>query len=473
MRVQSGNRSAIIAAVMRACCLLIASLLSAAPVRAQLSLSVRPEHDAAVQRWLAGSLPALLRTYRDLHAHPELSLHERRTSALVARELRRAGYQVHTGIGGFGVAAVLRNGSGPVLLVRADMDALPVAEQTGLPYASRVQVKNDEGQSVPVMHACGHDLHVVNLLASATFMAEQRALWSGTLVLIAQPAEELGEGASRMMAAGLFDRVPRPDYALALHVEPSLPAGQVAANAGWAAANADAVDITLFGRGGHGAKPHGTVDPIVAAAHFITALQTLVSRRNDPQQPAVVTVGSIHGGTKHNVIPDSVQLQLTVRSYDDRVREQLLSGIADLARDTCAAFRCPKPPEVRTKQNYTPAVYNDPALTAAAQTAFSALLGAQALATVAPTMGAEDFGRYGKTLGIPSLLFRLGATAPARFAASQQPGAAPLPTLHSSAFAPDATIALPTGVRATVGLALGLLARAAPAPPAAAAPVKP
>ncbi len=445
----------------------LAMLLWAAPGFAQLSLSVQPEHDAVVQRWFAGSQPRWLRIYRELHAQPELSLQERRTSALVARELERAGYRVQSAIGGFGVAAVLRNGSGPTLLVRADMDALPVAEQTGLSYASRVQVKNERGETVPVMHACGHDLHVTNLLASATFLAEQRALWSGTLVLIAQPAEELGEGASRMIAAGLFDRVPRPDYAIALHVEPGLPAGKVAAAAGWAAANVDSVDVTLFGRGGHGAKPHETVDPIVAAAHFVTALQTLVSRRNDPQQPAVVTVGSIHGGAKHNVIPDSVHMQLTVRSYDPVVRELLLSGIADLARDVCAAFRCPKPPEVRTKQNYTPAVYNDPALTAAAQRAFAALLGAQALAEVAPTMGGEDFGRYGKTLGIPSLLFRLGATAPAKFAASRQPGGAPLPTLHSSAFAPDAAVALPVGVRATVGLALGLLPRGTAAPAAA------
>jgi hippurate hydrolase len=423
------------------------------------AIEPRPEHDAAVQRWLSGRAAAWLGTYRSLHAHPELSLQERKTSALVARELERAGYRVLAGIGGFGVAGVLRNGKGPTLLLRGDMDALPVAEQTGLPYASRVTAKNDKGETVAVMHACGHDLHVVNLLASAAFMAEQRALWSGTLLIIAQPAEELGEGASRMIADRLFERVPRPDYALAMHADPELPAGHVGATSGWAAANADSVDVTLFGRGGHGARPQDAVDPIVAAAHFVTALQTLVSRRNDPREPAVVTVGSIHGGTKGNVIPDSVHLQLTVRSYSDAVRERLLAGVADLARDVCVAFRCPKPPDVRMKQNYTPAVYNDPALTAAAQRVFSAVLGANAVESVEPTMGAEDFGRYGKTLGIPSLLFRLGATPPARFAASKQPGAAPLPSLHSSAFAPDVEVALPTGVRATVALALAVLAR--------------
>jgi hippurate hydrolase len=447
-------------------CVAATLLAASAPASAQLdAVRARPADDAAVQRWLDASLPGWLALYRELHQHPELSLQERNTSARAARELERAGYRVITRIGGYGVAAVLQNGKGPTLLIRGDMDALPVAEQTGLAFASRVQAKDPRGGAlVPVMHACGHDLHVTNLLASATFLAKQRALWSGTLVIIAQPAEELGEGASNMLAAGLFERVPRPDYALALHADPDLPAGQVAAVSGWAAANADSIDVTLFGRGGHGSRPQDTVDPIVAAAHFVTALQTLVSRRNDPQEPAVVTVGSIHGGTKHNVIPDSVALQLTVRSYTDATRAKLIAGVEQLARDVCTAFGCPKPPDVRVKQNYTPAVYNDPQLTAAALRVFAGVLGNDAVGTLKPTMGGEDFGRFGKTLGIPSLLFRLGATPEAAFNASRQPGAAPLPTLHSSVFAPDVQPALRTGVRATVGLALALLAKPPGAP---------
>lgn len=454
---------------------LSASAFAGAPAAAQLdAVQARLEHDAAVRRWVDASLADWLELYRHIHQHPELSLQERATAARVARALERAGYRVHTGIGGHGVAAVLHNGSGPTLLVRGDMDALPIAEQTGLPYASRAHAKDPKGAGrVPVMHACGHDVHVTNLLATAAFLAKHRALWSGTLVVVAQPAEELGEGASSMLSDRLFERVPRPDYALALHVDPGLPAGQIGVVSGWAMANADSVDVTLHGRGGHGSRPHETVDPIVAAAHYVTALQTLVSRRNDPQDPAVVTVGSIHAGTKHNVIPDAVQLQLTVRSYSGATRERLLAGVEQLARDVCVAFGCSKPPDVRIKQNYTPAVYNDPKLAAAALRVFAAVLGDAAIGSLQPSMGAEDFGRYGKTLGVPSLLFRLGATPVPVYEASRKPGAAPPPGLHSSAFAPDAQLALRTGVRASVSLALALLPRAPAAKRAAQAPNTP
>jgi amidohydrolase len=430
-----------------------------------LALEAPPEHDALVQRWLAGTIDGWLATYRQLHAHPELSLQERQTAALVARELTRAGYRVTTGVGGYGVVGLLDNGAGPTVLLRGDMDALPVAEQTGLPYASRVRAKNQQGTDGPVMHACGHDLHVVNLLAAAAFMAGQRSLWSGKLLIVAQPAEEIGEGASMMIKAGLLQRFPRPDYALALHVDAEIVAGHVGSVSGWAAANVDSVDVTLFGRGGHGARPSETVDPIVAAAYFVTALQTLVSRRNDPQQPAVVTVGSIHGGTKHNVIPDEVRMQLTVRSFSDPVRKLLLDGVAQLARDICSAFGCPKPPEVRVKENYTPAVYNDPQLEAAARKVFVAIFGEAAVEHPLATMGGEDFGRFARALGIPGLLFRLGAVSEQARLAAAQPGAAPLPTLHSSRFAPDAALALRSGVRATTGLLLALLARSQPAAP--------
>ncbi len=383
---------------------------------------------------------------------------------MVERELKRAGYKVTTGIGGFGLVGVLQNGAGPTVLVRGDMDALPVAEQTGLAFASKVQAKDETGQVVPVMHACGHDLHTTNLLATAAFMAKARAHWQGTLLLIAQPAEEQGEGARRMIAAGLFERFPRPSHALALHVDPTVRSGHVGISSGWAAANADSIDVTLHGRGGHGSAPQDAVDPIVMSAHFVTALQTLVSRRNDPIEPAVITVGSIHGGTKRSVIPDSVQLQLTVRSYTDEVRTRLLDGIRKLANDLSSAFGAPKAPDIQIKETYTPAVYNDPGFAQEASQVLAATLGAQAVEQIRPRMSAEDFGRFGKHLKVPSLLLRLGATPEALQRAAQVPGAAPVPNLHSSRFAPDAPLALRTGVRTMAALLAKLLPRASAAP---------
>ncbi|HET6332217.1 MAG TPA: amidohydrolase [Polyangiales bacterium] len=425
-----------------------------------------PSHaaeDAEVSRWIDQQLSGYLETYRGIHAHPELAFQEQQTSALVARELKRAGYTVSSGIGGYGVVGVLKNGPGKTLLLRGDMDALPVAEETGLAYASKVHAKDDTGQPVSVMHACGHDLHTTNLLATATFLAQRRATWSGTLLIVAQPAEEQGEGALRMINAGLFERFPRPDYALALHVDPDVMSGHVAIVSGWAAANSDAVDVTLYGRGGHGSRPQDAVDPIVLSAQYITALQTLVSRRNDPQQPAVITVGSIHGGTKRNVIPDSVQLLMTVRSYSDETRTKLLDGIKQLARDLSTAFGSPKPPDVKIKEAYTPAVWNDPNLAAEATKVFQSLLGPQGVEPGKVPMTAEDFGRFGKQLKIPSLLIRLGATPQAQYEASKKPGGTPAPGLHTSRFTPDAPTTLRTGVRALVALVSALL------PPAAAA----
>jgi amidohydrolase len=413
--------------------------------------------DSAATRFLDRELPRYLEVYRGIHAHPELAFQEQQTSILVARELKRSGYTVTSGVGGFGVVGVLKNGPGRTVLVRGDMDALPIAEETGLPYASKVRAKDETGQAVSVMHACGHDLHVTNLLATAAFLVEQRAAWSGTLVVIAQPAEEQGEGARRMIDAGLFERFPRPDIAVAMHVDPDVTSGHVGIVSGWAAANSDAVDVTLYGRGGHGSRPQETVDPIVLAAQYITALQTLVSRRNDPQQPAVVTVGSIHGGTKRNVIPDSVSLLMTVRSYSDETRTRLLDGIAQLARDMSTAFGSPKPPDVKIKAAYTPAVYNDPNLAAEATRVFQSLLGPRGVEPGRVPMTAEDFGRYGRQLEIPSLLIRLGATPEAQAQASKKPGAAATPGLHTSRFVPDAPQALRTGVRAFAALIAALL----------------
>ena len=291
---------------------------------------VRPGDAAIVDAWLDQNLALVLDTYRHLHANPELSLGEEKTAALVAESLRKAGYAVRQHVGGHGVIGVLTNGAGPTLLIRGDMDALPVTETTGLPYASQVTSRRPDGTSVGVMHACGHDIHTSNLIATAQLLASLRHAWAGSLVILAQPAEELGQGARDMIADGLFEKIPRPDYAIALHVDGTLPAGRIGYVSGWAAANVDSVDITIHGRGGHGARPHSTIDPIVTAAHLVTALQTIVSRRVNPIDPAVVTVGSIHGGAKHNVIPDEVVMQLTVRSYSDEVRELLLQwGFAE------------------------------------------------------------------------------------------------------------------------------------------------
>jgi amidohydrolase len=419
--------------------------------------------DAAVSGWLDKQLPTYLELYRGLHERPELAFQERQTSALVARELERAGYAVTSGVGGFGVVGVLNNGPGRTVLLRGDMDALPIQEETGLAFASKQRTTDETGQEVPVMHACGHDVHVTTLLAVASYLAQQRALWRGKLLVIAQPAEEQGEGALRMIRDGLFERFPKPDYALALHVDPDVMSGHVAVVSGWAAANADSVDVTLFGRGGHGSRPQDTVDPIVLSAHYVTALQTLVSRRNDPQSPAVITVGSIHGGTKRNVIPDSVQLLMTVRSYSDETRTRLLDGIAQLARDLSTTFGSPKPPAIKVKDTYTPAVYNDPQLAAEATRVFASLLGPAGVEPGQVPMTAEDFGRYGKHLHIPSLLIRLGATPEAAYKKARGAGAAAVPGLHTSRFTPDAALALRTGVRSIVALVNTLLPRAAAA----------
>ncbi len=413
--------------------------------------------DARVTRWLEPRLEGFVATYRHLHAHPELSLQETETAALVAKGLRNAGYAVTEGVGGTGVVAVLENGQGPVVLFRGDMDALPVTEDTGLAWASRVRTTLESGAEVGVMHACGHDVHVTHLLALGEYMAAHRKHWRGTLVLVAQPAEELGRGALAMIDDGLFERFPRPGVSLALHVESSMPAGHVGLTPGWAMANVDAVDVTFFGRGGHGARPHQAVDPIVAGAYFVTAVQTVVSRRVSPQEPGVITVGSFQGGSKHNVIPDEAHLKLTVRSYTDAVRATLLGGIREVAEGTCEAHRCTKPPLVSVRENYTPAVYNDPTLSTRASRLFAQTLGAERVEERAPSMGGEDFGRYGRELGVPSLLFRLGAAPPADWEESRQPGGAPLPALHSSRFAPDAERALLTGLRASAVLLTDLL----------------
>ena len=417
----------------------------------------------------------LVDLYTHLHANPELSLQEDDTSALLAGALERMGFKVTTGlgddwvkakaerdqggaideVGGYGVVGVLENGDGPTVLIRADMDALPVNERTGLDYASQVTDVTWTGVESGVMHACGHDIHMTSWVGTARELVSRRDEWSGTLVMILQPAEELGLGAQAMLADGLFERFPLPDYNLALHVSASSPAGTVAYSPGYAMANVDSVDITVKGVGGHGAYPHTTKDPVVVAAHIVTALQTLVSRNVDPQTPAVVTVGAIEAGSKHNIISDEAHLKLTVRSYDDETRDMLLSGIERIAMGQAASFGAPEP-EVVVESDYTPSTYNDPELTEKAVAAISEVLGSENVVQVPPVMGGEDFSQYGRTgEDIPSLLFWVGAVNPETYEKSQGQKL-PLPSLHSPFFAPDAPATIDTGVKAMTATAIRL-----------------
>lgn len=392
----------------------------------------------------------LLDLYRHLHSNPELSFQEIDTAARLAQELEAAGFDVTRGVGGHGVVALLRNGPGPTVLVRTDMDALPVPEKTGLPYASQVRVRTEAGEDIPVMHACGHDLHMTVFTGTARALAQQRGDWQGTLMLIAQPAEEMGAGARAMLEDGLFTRFPRPDYNLALHMNADLPAGSIGYLSGWGTANVDSVDIQVNGIGGHGAYPHATRDPIVLAAAIIMDLQTLVSREISPMEPAVVTVGSIHGGTKHNIIPDRVDLQLTVRSYSDAVRRQILDGIDRIASGQAMAAGLPadKYPQVLVRDEYTPSGWNDPQMVERLVEVFTRQFGQDRVVEIQPQMWGEDFARYGRqTPAIPSMMFALGAVSAEAYAQARE-GKVRLPSLHSPYFAPVPEAAIATGVAA-------------------------
>ncbi len=411
---------------------------------------------------LAADYPALEKLYTDLHLHPELSLMEEKTAAKVAAGLRAAGFDVTENFGGYGVVGVLKNGPGPTLLIRTDLDGLPVLEETGLPYASRSRVTNLAGQEVATMQACGHDIHMTVFTGTAQMLSALRDQWSGTLVLIGQPAEEIGVGARAMLTAGLYQKFPKPDYALALHDSATLPAGTVGTVEGYIMANVDSMDITVRGVGGHGAYPHTTKDPIVLAARIIGAIQTVVSRETRPVDPAVVTVGSIHGGTKHNIIPNEVKLQLTLRSYSDQVRQHTIAAIRRICRGEAIAAGMPDdlmPVVTVQEEEFTPSTYNDPALTRRVHGAIAAWLGADKVVTIDPEMGGEDFSQFGRTLDkVPLTLFRLGAVDPAKVAESQRTGV-PLPSLHSSRFAPVPEPTIKTGVTAMTAAALDLLAK--------------
>jgi hippurate hydrolase len=421
---------------------------------------------AATRAQSPSPAPDLLDLYKNLHAHPELSHFEEHTSALLAAELRKAGYTVAEHIGkypdgsqAYGVVAVLKNGSGPTLVVRADMDALPIVEETGVSYASHAVVHNKSGQEVGVMHACGHDVHTTVLIGTARAMAASKDKWHGTLMLVGQPSEETIDGAKAMLADHLYERFGKPDLVIGLHDTNELPAGQVGFISGNAMASSTSIDVVIHGIGGHGSAPQVGRDPITLAALYITQMQTIVSREEDPQDPTVITVGDIHGGTKRNIIPDEVKLELTTRSFSNTSRQRVIDGLRQMAAgiSTSAGLPPEKAATVTVLENEsTPVLYNDPGLTARERTALEKALGAENVIAMHPVMGSEDVGIFGLDGKIPVGYFRLGAMYPDRFAAAKAAGKL-LPGPHTSKFEPDPEPTLRTGVIAMTSIATALL----------------
>ena len=413
-------------------------------------------------------LPSLLGIYKDVHSHPELSGQEERTAGLVAKELRAAGCQVTEHVGkyensklkAYGVVGVMKNSDGPTVLVRTDTDALPVEEETGLPYASKVVVKNDDGRDVHVMHACGHDTHIAAFIGTARALGKLKDQWGGTIVFVAQPAEEIGTGARALLNDGLYDRFGKPNFALGFHDKADVEAGHIAVTEGYTSANVDSVDVTVRGVGGHGGYPHKTKDPIVLAAEIINAWQTIVSRENNPLDPIVITVGSIHGGTKHNIIPDEVKMQITVRTYKSKVRERVLADIDRIAKGCAAAAGIPAElaPIVSVPKDLVAlAAYNNPELTKRLVAVWKKSLGDENVEIVDPTMGGDDFSEYSlPDYSIPAVYFHFGAVEPAKIAEYKQ-GGKELPTLHSSKFAPVPEPTIRTGVIGMVTAVLELM----------------
>lgn len=426
---------------------------------ALLSLAAAPAAPAAPE--VDAAYPAARALYLELHQHPELSGHEVQTAATLAQQLRALGYEVTEHVGGTGLVALLRNGPGHTVLLRTELDALPVEEKTGLPYASKVHAKDDAGHDVSVGHMCGHDLHMSALVATAGIMAHSKDTWHGTLILIGQPAEETVGGAAGMVKAGLFTRFPRPDVVLALHVGNELPAGKVGVVSGVYDTNADSLRITIFGKGGHGSAPHTTVDPIVIAARTILALQTIPSREVKPGELAVLTVGYIHAGTKNNIIPDQAELGLTVRTYKTEVRKQVLAAITRITDAEAAAAAAPRPPAIEHYEA-ADAVYNDPALAQRMHGALESALGAGNVVRTEPITASEDFSVYVEQ-GIRGFYLSLGGADPAKYAAAQKQGTH-LPSNHSALFAPDVDPALHTAIGAELAMLREML-RADGAPP--------
>jgi len=388
--------------------------------------------------------------YKHLHQHPELSFQEFATSDRMAEELGKLNFQITRNFGGTGIVGIFENGDGPVIMVRTDMDALPIEEKTGLPYASKVTMKNEDGEEVPVMHACGHDVHMTVWVGTANTLVALKDHWKGTLIMIAQQAEEKSGGANAMIEEGLFRKFPVPDYALAFHVNPGLPSTMVGYCPEAAFAGVSSVDIAIFGEGGHGAYPHETIDPVVLASRTVVDFQTIVSREISPLKPAVVTVGSIHGGTQHNIIPDRVDLQLTLRFYTDEVYQQIIEAIQRIIRGVAISAGLPenKFPEITIADSYTPPVQNNPELIHHATSSFSRILGEKNVVRVEPTMAGEDFGKYGQTdEHIPIFMFWVGAVNPEVYAESMEKDIS-MPPLHSPHFAPDYENSIRTGIKA-------------------------
>ncbi|PYL97453.1 MAG: amidohydrolase [Verrucomicrobia bacterium] len=421
-----------------------------------------------VEKIAQGELPSLLAIYKDIHSHPELSTREEKTSALVAKELRATGCEVTENFGKYdnpnlkcyGVIGIMKNGPGPTVLVRTDMDALPVEEDTGLPYASKVTTKGDDGREVHVMHACGHDAHMSAFIGTARALQRLKERWSGTIVFIGQPAEETVGGARALLKAGLYNRFGKPDFALGFHDKADLQTGHIGVTPGYTYANVDSVDVTVRGIGGHGAYPHKTKDPIVLAAEMINAWQTIASRENNPLDPIVVTVGSIHGGTKHNIIPDEAKMQLTVRTYKSEVRDRVLKAIDDIAKGIASAGGVPadRAPIVNVlKDQFTPATYNNPDLTKRLVGVWKNVLGADNVEIVDPTMGGEDFSEYSlPDHSIPAVDFHIGAVDPEKIAQFKREGKE-LPSLHSSKFAPVPELTIRVGIIGMTSAVLELM----------------
>jgi hippurate hydrolase len=395
--------------------------------------------------------------YKSIHSHPELSLQEEHTAVKLAAEMRELGYEVTEHVGGTGLVCVLKNGTGPTVLIRTDMDALPVVETTGLPYASKVRARDKNGNDVGVMHACGHDMHMTCWVGTARMLAGIKDQWQGTLVFIAQPAEEIVAGARAMLADGLFERFPKPNYCLALHCDATTEAGHVACREGAALANVDTLDIIVHGKGGHGAAPHTTIDPIVLAARIILDIQTIISREKNPTDPAVITVGSIHGGTKHNIIPAEVKLQLTVRTTKDEVRKHVLEAIERIAKADAMAARAPEPTVRVDPGEFTPALVNDAELTRKTATLFGEILGEDHVHERPLSMGGEDFSLYRRE-GIPISMYNLGTVSAERIAQAKKSGR-PLPSLHSDQYYPEVKPSIETGVLTMTMAVLNLVGK--------------
>ena len=422
----------------------------------------------AIENIAESELPSLLAVYKDVHSHPELSAHEERTSAIIAKELRAAGCEVTDHFGkydkpnlkGYGVIGLMKNGEGPKVLVRTDMDALPVEEKTGLPYASKVTTKDDEGKDVHVMHACGHDAHMAAFIGTVRALQRLKDQWHGTIMFVGQPAEETLNGARALLKGGLYDRFGKPDFALGYHDNAYLETGKIAVCEGFAYANADFVNITVRGMGGHGALPHTTKDPIVLSAEIINALQTIASRENNPLDPVVVTVGSIHGGTKHNIIPDEVKMQINVRTYKPDVRDRVLAAIDRIAKGlaTAAGIPAERAPIVEVlRDQFAPATYNNPDLTRRLVAVWKKQLGADNVEKTDPVMVTEDFSEYSLAdHSIPACDFFIGAVDPAKIAESKKTGT-PLPSVHSSKFAPVPEPTIQVGIIGMTSAVLELM----------------